>query len=347
MRSYYVIVIIWISWWGYSSGHAQAPTAEMEALLNRSIVFTITQEFDSAEAICGQIQALDENSPMGYLLMAATLQSKMMDYETDRWDAEFHASIDRTIELAESRIKEDKRDAWARFYRGSALSYKSFYVGRQNHLLAAFKLAMKGIGEMKNALAIDSTLYDAGFAVGSYFYWKSRKLNFMSWLPFIKDDRAKGIRMIREAIANGKFSKYAAINGLAWIHLDAGRIDDAIATAKIGLERFPNSRFFLWCLADSYHKKGDFDNAQIAYRTILNSILTESFNNHYNEIVCRYKLASCFQNMEQYQASLNECDQALNLALEPAIARKSEKYIDKVMKIKKANERALKFALSE
>lgn len=324
---------------------AQKISVSIDSLAKQCISFTISQKYDSAEVLCKKIQAIGKGNPVGYLLLAATMQSKMMDYESDLWEKEFHENIEKTISLARHQLTQNRHDVWAHFYLGSAFCYKSFYLGKQHHFFPALKFGTRGINELTHALKLDSTIYDAFLAIGTYKYWKSRKIKFLTWLPFLKDERELGISMIQKTITHGKFSKYAAINGLAWIYLDAGEIDEAIRTARIGLKDFPESRFFLWCMADSYFKKRDYENALVYYQKILESILVESYNNHYNEIICRQRLASCFYFVAQYELSINQCDKIFLLSLADKIIKRSTKYIEKAEKIRIASEKALKYSL--
>ncbi|MBN1351385.1 hypothetical protein JXJ21_18350 [candidate division KSB1 bacterium] len=315
--------------------------APIDSLIRKSLVLTINQKFDSAETVCAEIMNLDWQNPIGTLMLAATLQSKMMDYETDQWESDFFSNIDKSIRLSEHLLKTTEKSASLYFIIGSAYCYKSFYCGKKERLLSAFKNATKGIDYMNRALAIDSTVYDAYLAIGSYKYWKSRKLNFITWLPFLSDDRSQGIQMIQKTIEHGSISRYAAINGLAWIYLDAGRIDEAIQTATMGCQAFPESRFFLWCLADCYFKKPDFVNAKLNYQKILDSILTKEFNNHYNEIVCRYKIAACLHALEKYRESKTQCEAIATLSLSEPIAKRAASYLKKAQQLKQMNENAL------
>jgi len=329
-----------------SSVNAQDTSVPIDSFVQECISLTISQKYDSAEAICKKIQTIDKHNPIGYLLLAATIQSKMMDYETDRWENAFHENIDKTIALCRHRLSQNRLDAWSHFCLGSAFCYKSFYLGKQHHLFQSLKFATRGIKELNQAVKLDSTMYDAYFAIGTYKYWKSRKIQFLTWLPFIKDERKTGIMMIQRTIEQGKFSKYAALNGLSWIYLDAGRIEDAISAAMSGLRDFPGSRFFLWCVADSYFKKQDYENAQVYYQKILDSILTEPHNNHYNEILSRQKLAACFHFMGHYEASINQCDIISSLSLDDKIIKRAQKHLENIEKIREANENALKHSLA-
>lgn len=113
--------------------------------------------------------------------------------------------------------------------------------------------------------------------------------------------------MIKLAAQKGKYTHHAAINELVWILIDAGRVTDALKWAKLGSQKYPQSRFFMWGIAKCYFNLNQFNKALEYYQIILNSIRQEPFNNHYNEIICYYKIAHCHFHLEQYDSALAVC----------------------------------------
>lgn len=270
--------------------------ARSDSLIKTGIELSIQHDYSQAESIFRKLIEAYPDHPIGYFFMAATLQSKMMDYESDRWSKDFHRYIRLAIDTAES---SNNRDLWAMFYHGSALCYLAFYEGRNGDYLKAINHGFSGIAILKKIVKIAPEFHDAYFGIGSYQYWRSQKTRLLNWLPLISDDRAEGIELVRRTVEHSRYTRYVAMNELIWILLDAGQADDAYQWALHGLKQFPQSRFFLWGAAKSAFALEDYSSAAAHFQHLLAAIVNSSMDNDYNEFLCRLKLAQCFEKLGQ------------------------------------------------
>ena len=85
--------------------------------------------------------------------------------------------------------------------------------------------------------------------VGTYYYWSSRKTAFLRWLPFIKDDRELGIKMLIVGAERSEYNRFAAMSALVSIYLDAENYKQVEEWSRRGLKSYPENRIFLWGLA--------------------------------------------------------------------------------------------------
>ncbi|MBD3287209.1 tetratricopeptide repeat protein [candidate division KSB1 bacterium] len=279
--------------------------SQPDSLILYGIDQSIRQNYASAESTFTRLINESPEHPRGYFFLAATLQSKSMDFETDIWEDEFILTLDKAENRARKLLRINDEDEWARFYLGSALSYRAFYDGKKNRFVSAIKRGLAGISELNKVIAIDSTMYDAYLGIGSYKYWRSKFTRYLDWLPLIKDERELGIKMVKLAAEKGTYTKYAAINALVWILIDHGDVSEALKWVLKGLSKYPQSRFFLWGAAKTYFNLQQYDNAIKYYQNILGTVQQEKLNNHYNEIICYYKIAECHFKLQQHdQAAL-------------------------------------------
>jgi hypothetical protein len=304
--------------------------------VQRSIELTINQEYPAAENIGRQLASQYPSHPIGYLFLAATIQSKMMDFETTVWENEFFAFLDSTRSRAQKYSKNHPEDAWAYFYLGSTDVYRGFYESKQNRYFAAYHYVVRGIDQLKNAVELNPEIYDAYLGLGSYLFWRSEKTKSLAWLPFISDEREAGLQLILKSIENGQLTRFAGINGLVWIYLEQKNYEQALHWAQIGAAAFPNSRYFHWCLAETFFRKQDFATAVEYYGKILISLNRETFNNHYNEIVCHQKIAQAYLETRQYQLALVHCLAVEKIELTPQIRHRARNKLARLEEIKKS-----------
>jgi tetratricopeptide (TPR) repeat protein len=304
----------------------QFNTPSNDSLIQQAIEMSIQHNYYNAEKIVQQIIENHPEHPAGYFFMAATIQSKMMDFETNRWDADFFHYIKLTIKKANNKIhKSPDKNIWAQFYKGSALSYLAFVEGRRGKYLQAIRHGFSGVALLKKIAKVEPNFHDALFGIGSYSYWRSRITRFINWLPIISDQREAGIQMITQATKKGRFTRYAALNELIWILIDASKPDEAFEYAQKGLKKFPESRFFLWGAAKSAAAQKKYPDAIYYFEKIIESITQADFNNHYNEYICRLNLIKCYLETDNIAVAKNQLSILKALKIEPIVQKRLKK----------------------
>ncbi|MDZ7723131.1 MAG: tetratricopeptide repeat protein [candidate division KSB1 bacterium] len=280
--------------------------------IQKAIEHSLCQDYDTALAFFDSLELKFPDRPEPRFYKASVIQSKMMDYETLRWEDEFLRSIESAVDKADQCLQNDPGDLDAVFARGAAKSYKSFYLGRQAKYLQSVLLARQGIGDLQDILRADSSYLPAYLGLGSYLYWRSRITQSVNWLPFFSDQRQTGINYLEKVADSQSIGRWSAVSNLAWIYLEEENWEQALYYSQKGLHAFPDSRFFLWpCGETLLHMKRYADALQV-YETLLNSVLAAPINNHYNEIVLYFKMAQCCRGMENPQQAVEYLKQNLN-----------------------------------
>jgi len=287
--------------------------------IQETVDFTINTNFKSAlQLISGKIAA-DSNDYRAQFYLAATLNSKMTHFETHADADIFNKAIDKTLQLVESELESnqelsDSMKAELFFYEGSAYGYRAFFQGNNGNFLSALSNGLKSVGSLSKAIEIDSTMYGAYFGIGVYKYWRYSRLKFISWLPFIPDDREEGIAMIKMAIACDSLSKYIAMHQLVYILLDYGRFEEAISFAEKIVERYPKSQFMWWANAHAYYKKENFLKAKSSYLTLYKLIIEDPNRNMSHLLNCKFKLAIVNKELGEFEECKNQCDSILEIS---------------------------------
>ena len=258
----------------------------IDSLLQNATVYTLNQDYERALTISADIIARAPEQPLGHLFHAATLQSRMLDFENTADEEAFMKHLKACRQLSENLLRRNPDHAHAHFWLGSAYGYESFYLGKKRRYLEAVHLGWKTIQHLETAVRLDPKLYDAYLGIGTYKYYRS-KMKLLFW----GDETAEGLALVRQAAKHGKYSCYAALNGLIWMLLDENLADEAYATADSVLQKFPRSRFFLWGAAESATRLEKFARARECYAAIMASLQEEKKLSPYLAAVCRLKLA--------------------------------------------------------
>lgn len=295
---------------------------------------TILCDFDNAKKIYRELIEDYPEEPIGYFYMAAVIQSQMLDEENYSYKKEFEVFIKECIQKA-TKLQQDRRDdQWLLFYEGNAYLYQSFLKSKLNNWWGAYRDAGKGVNRLEKSLELDSTLYDAYLGIGSYKYWKSTKIKFLSWLPFIPDEREQGINLIIKAIDRGKFVSLIGKDQLAWILVDANRLEEAKKYALENYTLYPNSRFFQWTLAEVFYQSKEWDMAYQKYDLLFQSVKNIPENNHYNQVSCLLRMVEIDYETGRIEKADSLVSELFQIKLEPEVRERARSKLKQALKIK-------------
>ncbi len=283
-------------------------TADIKAGIRLSVM----QEYADALQIFDRIKRQAPESPVGYFFSAAVLQTRMMDYENYDDEKAFLAQVDSALTYARKQIRKNK-SAWNYFYLGGSYGYLAFYRSKQNQYWQALTHARKSVAALKKAVALDSTIYDAYLGIGTYKYYRSKLSRYFTWLPVVGDERQEGLAQIRLAMNKSTFSTYSAMNGISWILMDEQRYDEGLEIVMSALDRFPDSRVFLWAAAKLNQKLERWPEAARMYERILASFDRQQVDSPYNRIVCRKNLCEIYIRLGEKQKARIECQRVAEL----------------------------------
>jgi len=300
----------------------------------KGIELTINNQFDQAIQIYQKLKERYPGHPIGYFYIAAAIQAKMLDAENYSASQEFNQMIGRSIHIADSLIDSGTEDGWIYFYYGSSFLYRGLMKTKQGGWFSAYRDASKGVKFLEMAVQKDSTIYDAYLGIGSYKYWKSARTNFLTWLPFIADERAVGLKLIRKSLQKGMFVKWIGRDQLCWILMDNGDYPEALEIARSNCQAYPESRFFRWTLAFATFHTGEWSRSYELYQSLLTDAREMDDNNHLNEIDCLVHMAEISAERAEWSKAYDLADEALKIKLDDAIRKRAKNKLKKALEIR-------------
>lgn len=278
-----------LSWDG---GGQRSRIPALDSLLKAGIDLTLRQEYESATNVFRNVSRNYPDHPAGSLYQMAVLQAKAMDYEEIVQNAVFDSLLAEATMKSHAMIERDPDSPWGHYFLGTAFGHDSYARAQSGDWFGTITRGLSAVSQLEEAVERDSSLFDAFLGMGTYFYWKTRKIEFLTWLPFIRDDRSRGIELLERCAAAGTFNRYSAMGALVSIYLDAGEYDKADSVSSRCLAEYPSNRIFLWGKATALDRKGFVREAFNAYETLLGALRGDTRKNSYNELVCRLRLAS-------------------------------------------------------
>lgn len=287
------------------------PDKRIDSLLKAGINEIIIQNYDTAENIFIQLKSDYPSNPFGKIYLAALEIARAYDYAIPFDEEKIENHLNEAIDLAEESIELDESNIWDHYSLALAKGYFAYYEALQHNWLSAFSDGLDAISELQFCLDTDSTFYEAYIALGTYKYWKSRKTEFLNWMPFINDEREDGIKFLRKAVKGASYNTYLAINSLIWIYIDKAEFEKAAIVASEALEDYPFCRLFQWGLARAYEDI-DRDSSIFLYRQILDSYSDRNDPNLINRITLKHIIAQLYVKEGDYQNALILCKEILS-----------------------------------
>jgi tetratricopeptide (TPR) repeat protein len=259
--------------------------SSVHSLVVTGIDFILKQDYDRADSLFSVVTDRYPDQPAGYLYRAAVMQAYNIDFDVPIEQEKFDSLLMKGKNAAEKISLP-----WNVYFLGTADGYDAYERVERGDWFGGVRKGMSSASKFEEIIENDSSFYDAYVGIGTYYYWRSRKTEFIRWLPFVKDDRALGISMLMTGAERSEYNRFAAMSALVSIYLDAENYKQAEAWSKRGLNSYPENRIFLWGLATALDRQNRSAEAGPAYSNLLENIMRAHAPHPYNEIVCRLNL---------------------------------------------------------
>jgi len=333
LSKYFFVLIIFIF---YSNLNAQVyPDATVDSLLRTGIKSVVNQDYRSAQIIFNKLDKEYPSLPIGKIYLAANKIAEDYDYKEDFDEYYIRKNLELAINQSEELLDQNETNIWNKYFYSLAEGYISYFEAINGSWFSALTTGINSITEFEEILKVDKNFYEAYIAIGTFEYWKSRKLEFVNWLPFSNDTKNIGIELLVTAIDSSSYNSYLAVNSLIWIYIDQKNFSEAIEIAKKALIQFPDSRTFKWGLARAYEETEPLQSIKL-YKEILSSYPVLKNGNYNNEITLKHIIAQQYAKLDDKQNAIKYCDEILSMKNVPGVVL--EQMNDRIEKVRKLKE---------
>jgi hypothetical protein len=251
----------------------------------KGVDLILKQEYTRADSLFCDFINRYPNHPAGYLYRAAVMQAYMIDFDVSIDREKFESLLERGRDAA-----ANVSSPWREYFLGTADGYEAYVCVESGDWFGGIRKGLSSASEFEDLVEQDSSFYDAYAGIGTYYYYSSEETAFLRWLPFVKDNRELGIKILKIGADRSVYNRFAAISSLISIFLDKKDYQQAEEWSRQGLKYYPENRVFLWGLASALKKQKKLIMAMPVYQNLLKSILIAQAPHPYNEIVCRLNL---------------------------------------------------------
>ncbi len=308
------------------------PDSAVDSSLTYGISRIILQDYSVAEKT---FRTLDKNYarlPLGKIYYAAVKIARSYDYGEDYDEEVIDSLLELALDQSRALIEADKKNLWNKYFLSLSEGYLAYFKALNGEWLSSFSSGADALNDFSELAARDSNFYEAFIAIGTYRYWKSRKTEFLKWIPGYEDEREEGIRLLEKSADHPAYNTYLAINSLIWIYIDQKKYNKAADLAEEALKEYPGSRFFEWGLGRAYEEidpRGAID----VYGKILDSL--PSNLNHYSEIILKHLMAQQYDILDGKQKALRLCDEILSTTLDDDVRSRLKDRLERVKELRR------------
>ncbi|MCP4704589.1 MAG: hypothetical protein GY865_08260 [candidate division Zixibacteria bacterium] len=204
--------------------------------LRDSISYEIAQNiwYDRYPMAVEQIENIikyEPDNPLGYFLLGSVYQTISEEFRNDSLKNQITENLEKAIDLAKQRFKEDQQNPDWPFICGASFGYRALHRAFHGGWWGAFQDGLKCSSYLKKALKLDSTYYDAYLGLGAYHYHKTVKSKAFLWLPFVADRREQGIEELQLCIESGFLATHSARESLLRIYFDEKQYEKLLGLA--------------------------------------------------------------------------------------------------------------------
>jgi tetratricopeptide (TPR) repeat protein len=314
----------------YGGTESLAPDGVQDFLLARSLDLAFIDSFPTAIAGIDSLIALDPQYWPAKIIKAGLIYMEMTDDEDYHKQRQYRALIDSSIAGLDEHLAQNPNDAWASFFYGTVLGYEAVWEGQHGSWLKAVTTGLKSGKYFSKAIKLNPKLYDAYVGLGTLHYWRSAKMGFLRYLPFVPDQRKQGIEELLLAKNKARYSSKTAALGLGWIYYDKKDYSKVVELTDSMLVSGKISRQVLWLRAMANYNGGRYDEAIKDFTLIKESLIRKGNQNYYNLITCGYYLGISNYVMGDKLTALRHFDEISSYKLSPHIANRAAKKLSAV-----------------
>lgn len=307
------------------------PDQEVSKLLEVGIEYLLNQNYDLAKTKFSLLEKNYPNLPLGKIYLAVVDITGAYDLG-EELNHSAGKKLEDALEMSEQLLDSNPDNIWNHYFVALSKGYKAYHKALNGEWISAISSGLSSVNYFEECLEIDSSFYESYVALGTYKFWKSKKLEFLEWLPFVDDESWEGIRYLELALDKTSYNRNLAAVSLIWIYIENKNLYRAIQIAEKELKKNPINRTLKWGLARAYEDVNPAKAIQV-YQDLLESYQKIPDQNHFNEITLKHLIAQQHAKVGEKREALRLCDEIISTKNISEIVR--EKLSDRIKRVKK------------
>lgn len=221
------------------------PDDKIHAIFQEGMSLSLNGKYDEAKVLFEKEEFKSVKYPLYYICLAANEMGLIHDYSHPTTGTKILENLRKAEQIVAGLEKNSPNDIWLHYCRGLIYGYRAIYNAYESEWLTFIDNGLDAVSAYEKCLEIDENFSDAYATIGAFKFWRSEKLSFLNWLPFVTDGREEGQKMLEKAMKNPSYHSYFIYKNLFDIHYLKKDYVKAKYYLDEGLKIYPECSIFL------------------------------------------------------------------------------------------------------
>jgi tetratricopeptide (TPR) repeat protein len=272
----------------------------------QGIDYIYHENYESAHQEFDTLTKIYPEDPEGFFYLSSLLETLESFNPCPETKAQLDSLADIAVRLAERKLKA-KKSAYNLFYVGSTRGERAVRRALHGDWIGCLLDGIEARSNLELAFKEDSTLLDVYMGFGLYDYYLGKYLSFIPWL---KGRKLKGINELKVASQNGKYSRKPALFFLLRVYLLEDMDSEAMQIIKELRQVYPTNTSLLHDKARVYYKEGEYQKAITACNYSLSLSKTKRPLNSRARASCYLMLVKSHNELKEIEKARTNCELA-------------------------------------
>jgi len=288
---------------------------QKNAVIREGLRLVYSSQYEEAIHHFRMLEEIDPGCAESTFFEAFVLELVMDIFRSQKFDDSLKTVTDKGIERAKAAVKKNPA-ARNYMFLGGVYGVRGVRKGILGDWFGAARDGRRAFKNMEKAVKIDTSIYDCYYGIGSYHYWKTKKLRRFFW--FLEDQRQQGIDELYLSIGKGIFAKTPGRMALFRIYIEEKMYDKVIDLADVVLKENPDHVFPRWYFGIALVRTGQWQKALENYKIIYDYLPKIAFRGIEADIEARYYMGLSYYNLGNLERakemieSLDQYDKKVN-----------------------------------
>jgi hypothetical protein len=186
------------------------PPAVMKQMLEAQDL-ALNLHYEESEKALAQHRLAIPGHPVGNLFLLATRLSWMQERFKNGDKAipkDFFPEINKLIEEAQAQMDAHPKEAYPRYYLGAAFGCRGLAKLFAKHYLDSYFDGKNGVALIKEAIAIDPTIYNAYMGLGQFEYYSGSLGSVLRFFLALEGDEEKGLALLKTCAEKSTYASW-------------------------------------------------------------------------------------------------------------------------------------------
>lgn len=310
------------------------PEPAVDKVFKDGITLALNGDYDEARLLLENQQFKSSKFPFYEILSAASEIGFAYDYSLPAESKKIHSYLDEAAKKLKKIQPETGNLVWINYCSGLINGYRAILYAYNSEWISFINTGLDAVSFYEKCIEIEPQFGDAFASIGAFKFWRSEKLSFLNWMPFVSDERELGRTMLEKARKAETYHAYFIYKNLFDIYYLKEEYKKAKEILNEATSKYPKARMFQYDLARYLGREKPLEAIAILQQILL-SYDSSKVKNRINELRIKGRMVNLYNKAGQKEKAKILAEEILSSrGLSEFELSKLEKSIERVREIR-------------